>query len=264
MSFHRLLQAWGVPEVLQHYPGLAIVPAGDAALTLAGTLAFTASAPGLETISDSYDIEISVRSEFPQRVPRVKDLGSRVARDYHRLDDGSFCLGSPARLRLVLAQTPTVPAFIEKCVIPYLYGYSFFERHGQPPFGELAHGDRGIVDDYMQLFRVASLQACIGMLSAIGMKRRVANKLPCPCGSGKRLGRCHHVVANQLRPQLGRAWCRAEAAWLKDEYGDLLRAADARAKLRLAERQAKRKAKAPHDSTVDAKATTPAQDRPAA
>jgi len=38
------------------------------------------------------------------------------------------------------------------------------------------------------------------------MKKRQANKHPCPCGGGKRLGRCHHSSVNNLREQLGRGW----------------------------------------------------------
>ena len=40
------------------------------------------------------------------------------------------------------------------------------------------------------------------MLAA--MKRRLANKRPCPCGSGRRLGRCHNRRVNTLRNQVGR------------------------------------------------------------
>jgi hypothetical protein len=36
------------------------------------------------------------------------------------------------------------------------------------------------------------------------MKRRRANKRPCPCGSGRRLGRCHNRKVNILRDRVGR------------------------------------------------------------
>src|SRR5688500_2545248 len=107
MSFHRTLCAWGVPEALRRYPGLSItVASADAALCLAGTLAFSAAAPGLETITDSYEVAVTVPQGFPRRTPRARDLAGRIPKDYHHLDDGSFCLGSPARLRLALAEAP--------------------------------------------------------------------------------------------------------------------------------------------------------------
>lgn len=36
------------------------------------------------------------------------------------------------------------------------------------------------------------------------MKRRRANKQLCPCGSGRRLGRCHNRKVNVLRDRVGR------------------------------------------------------------
>jgi len=218
MSFRRLLSTWGVDEALRQHPGLSISPDESAALVLAGTVVLNASAPGLEAISDSYQLSITIPKEFPRAYPRVRDIGHRIPRQYHRLTDGSFCLGSPVRLRLLLADAPTIAGFIDKCVIPYLYGYSYFEKHGRMPFGELAHGERGIIEDYQRLLHVSSIEGCASMLLLIGQKRRLANKQPCSCGSGIRLGRCHNRTANRMRIKLGRHWCRREAKWLIDDY----------------------------------------------
>ena len=37
------------------------------------------------------------------------------------------------------------------------------------------------------------------LLQLVTVKKRVANKRPSPCGSGLRLGRCHHRYVNHLR-----------------------------------------------------------------
>ena len=185
---------------------------------MAGIVEFTAQAPGLEIINDTYEVAIEVPDAFPRQLPTARDIGRRIPLNYHRLTDGSFCLGSEVRLRLILANTPTLPAFIERCVIPYLYGFSFFERYGSMPFGELGHGQPGLIEDFKVLLRLNTAAECINMLELIGLKRRVANKRPCPCSSGKRLGTCHHKIANRLRPQLGRGWCRIQAKCLSDNY----------------------------------------------
>lgn len=36
------------------------------------------------------------------------------------------------------------------------------------------------------------------------LKKRIANRFPCPCGGGPRPGRCHNRVVNDLRQMLGR------------------------------------------------------------
>jgi hypothetical protein len=221
MSMQRLFRLWGLDDVLRRHRGLTISLNDRAALVLSGLISFTAAAPGKETISDSYHVEITVPAAFPHSFPRVFDTAHQIPAVYHRLTDGSFCLGSPARLRLLISDAPTLSGFIDKCVVPYLYGYSYFVKHGQMPFGELAHGNRGIVQDYMRMLHVNSAERCVGMLSLIGQKRRVANKQACPCDSGFRLGRCHHCVANRLRTKLGRGWSRQEATWMLEECVDL-------------------------------------------
>ena len=42
------------------------------------------------------------------------------------------------------------------------------------------------------------------------MLRRRANKRPCPCGSGRRLGRCHNRKVNALRDRVGRVFLQRE------------------------------------------------------
>jgi hypothetical protein len=222
MPFRHTLQSWDVEGLLRCQPHLTITPDDRCALLLTGRIEFTASGTNTEIITDAYEVAIHLPSDFPRGIPAVRDLSGRIKRNYHRLDDGSFCLGSPARLRLALVQSPTLRKFVEKCVIPYLYGYSFFEKYGRPPFGELAHGDQGLLDDYARLFGVSSIVASAGILKMMGMKRRVANKYLCPCGSHFKLGKCHNKVVNLLRPQLGRAWCRLQAQYLVEEYGDTL------------------------------------------
>ena len=74
------------------------------------------------------------------------------------------------------------------------------------PFNELAHGVRGLLDDYRELFGVSNDDSCIQMLKMLSLKKRVANKLPCPCGSGKRLGICHQKRLNPFREVASRSW----------------------------------------------------------
>lgn len=203
----------GVSEALRRHPGLRLVP-GVAALALAGTIEFFVRAAGHEAIRDRYEIKIIVPSGFPADVPRVWSTDGRVPRSFHRLEDESFCLGSPVRLRLLLGHTYTLADFIDRCIISYLYGVSHREQHGAMPFGELEHGSQGLLQDYEQLLDVAGHEAVVSMLILISLPRRVANKQPCPCGRGRRLGRCHHETVNEMRRRLRQRWCRGEAAHL--------------------------------------------------
>jgi hypothetical protein len=127
---------------------------------------------------------------------------------YHHLQDGSLCLGSETRLRLMLSERLSLVAFVERCVIPYLYRFSHLKMYGEAPFGDLDHGPSGIKKDLQLLFGLKQESEVLPFLRLLAMKKRHSNKQRCPCGSGERVGRCHHRLMNILRKRLGRYWFR--------------------------------------------------------
>lgn len=78
------------------------------------------------------------------------------------------------------------------------YGYSIVESGGVLPFGERSHGARGRRDDLASMLGIDDDLVLLGFVRLLAMKTRHANKLPCPCGSGLRLGRCHNRKLNTL------------------------------------------------------------------
>ena len=110
-----------------------------------------------------------------------------------------------------MAEYPTLVGLIERLVIPYLYNHSYHEQSGKLPVGELDHGALGLVDDYEKLFRLQGWIQCVKALQFLGMKKRIANKKPCPCQSGRRLGKCRNLVLNPLRKIESRTYFRKQA-----------------------------------------------------
>jgi len=215
MDLGQKLIEWQVDEVLATYPGLAIQADGDGAVVLAGQMCFSAATAQGQVISDSYDVSIAVPLTFPRTAPRVRERSGRVDRTFHTNPDGSLCLGSPVRLHIALARGSSLRVFIDRCVVPFLYGYSYREQHGYLPYGELRHGEPGLLDDLCDVLGLSTPETCIELLRLAGLKKRLANKQLCPCGSGRRLGRCHNRVSNRARALLGRCFCRSQAAVLK-------------------------------------------------
>lgn len=209
------IQKWRVDELLEKYSGLRLTPTRSQGLKLAGPIAFTAQPRDLGPITDEYHVEISVSPEFPRAVPAVRETAKRIPPSYHTLTDGTLCLGSPMRLRMIASESRSLTRFVDRCVIPYLYGRSYFEKHGTMPFGELAHGDDGILQDLAAIFGVNGRADPGEFVRLAALRRREANKHSCPCGSGRRLGRCHNRRVNHLRGRLGRSWFRASLASLR-------------------------------------------------
>ncbi|MCZ7645662.1 MAG: hypothetical protein M5U26_10315 [Planctomycetota bacterium] len=205
-----MFENWGIRDLLKFQPALRLLPAGNGPIQIAGALEFVVEPPGKDRIEDAYEIRMETPRAFPKDLPSVWETGGRVPKDFHKMYDGSLCLGSPTRQMLLLQREPTLTGFINSCVVPYLYGYSYFEKHEKLPFDELNHGPLGLIEDYCSIFDVGELEAGIQMVKLASIRKRFANKYQCPCGSGRRLGKCHNLKVNAIRKQLGRKWFEKE------------------------------------------------------
>lgn len=199
-----------VSEFLKDYPEMSIRPSREDGLTLKGTFKFCGTPPDGVEICDSYDLEILVPALFPRVIPKVKELSRKIPRDgkHHVNKDETLCLGSPMQLLKKIAEQPTLPGFVKKCLVPFLYAVTKkLQNGGEFVFSELAHGEQGIIDDYKELLGLKTKASVINAVELLGLKKRVANKLPCPCNCGKRLGGCiFHRKLNGFRNVASRSW----------------------------------------------------------
>ncbi len=183
----------GLQRFLEQQPHMTIEPGSKPGLVIDGNFWFSAEPAGRELITDSYHLRLEIPERFPRELPLVTERGYRIPRtlNYHVNSDGTLCLGSPLRLLWNLAQNPSLPGFAAESIVPYLYAVSHKLKHGGKfPFSELDHGTAGELADYADLFGLASPDAARRAYELLRMKKRRANKLPCPCGCRSRLGKC--------------------------------------------------------------------------
>lgn len=212
-----------VDELLDACPQLRRAPARDPGTSVVvGTLSFALTPPGKPRIEDSYALRIEVPIDAANEIPRVSETAGRIPAtiDEHN-PDGVFCLGSPLALRLQLGRAPSLIHFVDKCVVPFLYAASW-RRLGNIgwPFGELAHYDAGLQDDYSRLLGLPDSRNVALALDLLGRRPRVANKRPCVCGCARRLGGCpYRFTLQHLRAAGTRDTFRA----LARDYRERLR-----------------------------------------
>lgn len=203
---------------LQNYPGMSLKPSRQSDLHVSGTFAFYAMTSSGPEIRDQYDLKISVPQKFPKELPRVEEIGNKIPRDgqHHVNPDGSLCLGSELRLIEKISKQPTLTGFAVECLEPFLYAMSYkLECGGEFIFGELAHGNKGIIEDYMEIFGVKTHHQVIEVIDRLSLKKRVANKKKCPCLCGQRLGKCSlRMTINRYRRLKHRSWYRQYAKTL--------------------------------------------------
>lgn len=211
----------GIEDFLLAYPGMSLQPIRDDRVVLSGVFSLSAESVHHGLVNDSFELRIEVPSTFPKDLPVVYELGGRIPREnrYHvNLGDCSLCLGSRLRLLAILARVPTLAGFAKYCLVPYLYAISLKLAHGGDfAFGELPHGWRGEVLDYADLLGLGTSKQVLEAIWYLGMKKRRANKQPCPCQCGRRLGVC------ALNDRIGGLRKLAKRAWFRQLHSDLLR-----------------------------------------
>ena len=185
-------------ELNDVHKGLTHVVEYDADALLSGAVDFEASADGLETITASFDIELTIPHVFPDRLPRAREVGGRIGTDYEHLNpDGTLCLAVPIEQRRVFFEQPTLLGFVDQLLIPYLYGYCFWSKHGYHPFGEAAHGREGILRHYIDTLGLQDPLAALAVICFL-FEHGYRGHHDCPCGSGRKVRACHGPALRAL------------------------------------------------------------------
>ena len=174
-------------------------------------------------ITHRFRLSINVPTSFPLDPPAVFELDGAIPRtpEYHvNSADGSLCLGSPLGLKAALQASADLADFLSACLRPFLYSVAVkLSRGGDFVLGELLHGSAGVVQDLAERLAIPE-SAVMYALNLLGMKKRVANKRPCPCGSGRRLGTCPtNMAVRSVRKLASRSWFKAQRSSLSNAVG---------------------------------------------
>lgn len=202
-----------VESFLIEYSEFSIKPTGNDNLILSGELKRRIQFKEYEPQEISYSLTIVIPTDYPFELPSIYENKNQIEKisSNHINPDSSFCLGSPIRLKLVLKKSADFKSFFENCVLPYLYAVTINQKNGQGfIFGELEHGNEGLISDFKELFHLQTKESVYQMLKVLGNKRKTANKMNCPCGCGKRVTRCKyfdHVI------NMRKAFPRKEWEW---------------------------------------------------
>jgi hypothetical protein len=141
----------------------------------------------------SIQLELHIPLRYPDGPPRTFEVGGLIPRGsdrWHLMTDNSLCLGSRIEVIRRFRADPTIRGYLDSLVFPYLHGYMSRNQSGVPPQGELPHGAEGTLKDYQRILNVEHPQRVLPLLAMLALDRFPGNQ-SCPCGSGKKLKRCH-------------------------------------------------------------------------
>lgn len=183
-------------DVQQVHPALELLAWSDTAV-VRGMVSFDMGS-GSRRIKDAYRLMMRFPEDYPESPPVTYETGGAIPRTFeHVFVDGSCCLGAPAEVRRRFREHKRLRRFINEQVIPFLYSCSYWKKHGEMPFGELAHGVMGLAQYYIEFFSV-NAPAAMALLKLLA-DSLTAPLMKCPCGSGVPLRDCHGPRVDQLR-----------------------------------------------------------------
>jgi hypothetical protein len=180
-------------EIEDDYPDLHYHKV-DGQVVLEGEISFNLTCRNVgETIHDAYLIQIRFPEDYPDSPPAAREIGGKIAGNFHRDKNKDFtlCLDTPMRVHMIFRENPTIKHFIRELLEPYLYCHSYWKKHnGKMPFKGWAHYGKGILDAYSEYFDVQDKEAVIDFLELL-VTRGYKQSTICPCGSGIKIKKCH-------------------------------------------------------------------------
>lgn len=198
-----------IQSFIKDYPEFRIQPSHNDVIVLKGRTTQVLNHEAYGEFIVDYTISIHVLKNYPNELPIVFEESGKIKKDpsNHVNYDGSLCLGAPIRLKLILKKDPSLIYYFEKCVLPYLYAVTIMNSTEKGfVFGELRHGDRGLLDDFKSLFQLPEDKKVVQMLKILSVSKKQSNKSLCPCGCNNRITACSYFKkVLQMRTLLTRS-----------------------------------------------------------
>lgn len=156
-----------------------------------------------EFFEDEFNLEINFPSDYPDKLPLVKEIDNKIPNTFHHFVNGYLCLCTPVEQHLIFAKEPTLKNFINNLLNPYLLSWLWYQRFNKMPWGERRHGSIGIVESYQELLKLNDFQQTILFIMEFTMNKIDRND-DCPCGSGFSFKKCHRKIIINLENSLPR------------------------------------------------------------
>ena len=139
------------------------------------------------------------------------------------MGSGVACLCVSSEYRLHWPRGSDLTDFFNCFVVPYFARQAYYQTHGQwPPGQERSHGAAGIVESFSDTLSelgspcVATIDRFLIVLASPGHPK---GNDPCPCGSGKKIRKCHRRLVWKLRNRIDPEFARNDL-WLLRQATD--------------------------------------------
>jgi len=168
------------------------------------------------SLCGTFEISIEERSDKAiSKLPALRVEGIEAVSDRHFSQlDKSACLSSPFEETDFLVPDLDFRGYIERLVIPFLYGQIFYSQHERWPWSDYAHGAVGLLESYSRCPENVDPTECLRLLMmdsnwpkvrAALLQESIKGHTQCFCAKGDNIRRCHPAAmrgVQQLQREL--------------------------------------------------------------
>jgi hypothetical protein len=195
-----------------YFPELRFVTANDL-VYVRGNFAVMFEGQAL----DNYSVELQLARNHPSELPVVRETGGRIPRSDDRhlnMADGTACVLLPDERWRFWPPGSSLLKYLTGPLSSFFLAQTMVDE-GEPwPFGQWAHGAKGVFQYYGELLNTSDLRVITNYLEYLAAKK-VKGHWPCPCLSGKKLRDCHFDQVKDLREKISRKDAEKSFAALK-------------------------------------------------
>ena len=163
----------------------------------------------LEVIPEvGFSTLLVIPHNYPSGVPILRCNQKEIPwnADRHVYPNGVACLCVASEYRTHWPKGSDITDFLSKLVVPYFVAQSYFDAHEHwPATGQRSHGRAGIIESYRELLSSLGSVNERTVHDTIKLMARVSPPKghdPCPCGSGRKLRKCHRELFWKLHNQI--------------------------------------------------------------
>jgi len=164
-----------------------------------------------------YSVELQLARNHPAGLPVARETGGRIPRHHDRhinTVDGTACVLLPDERWRHWPRGAPLLKFLTGPLHTFFLGQAMVEEGAPWPFGQWAHGAKGVFQFYRELLKTSDLRVITTYLDYLTAKR-VKGHWPCPCGSGAKVRDCHFGQIQDLREKISRKDAEKSLATLK-------------------------------------------------
>ncbi len=155
-----------------------------------------------------FSVDLRIPANYPEGIPQLMCRPEEIPweADRHVLTGGVACLCVSTEYRLHWPRGSDLTDFLKCFVVPYFSRQAYYQCHGHwPPRQERSHGAAGIIESFNDIFAelgspsVATIERFLTMLASHGHPKGCDR---CPCGSKKKLRKCHGRLVRDMRNRI--------------------------------------------------------------